>query len=264
MGTLRKHFVEITSTNDYAKELIVDYDKLIVTADYQLAGKGRNDKKWLGDFGRNVYFTYAINHKFIKPLKNSSYYQIIGCLAVYETLTDLLGSSIKSSIKDFLLRIKYPNDVYINSVDNNKEDKPSYKKLCGVLSEHSYMGGDLNTTVLGIGININQKTFDNTLNNNATSLINLGYSIDLEEVINLLTIKLEKLLSLREDINFNNWLNLTNLTNKEFQVFNKVGVFRLNKILEDCRLELINTDPNSSINNKIIIDNGDSIRYELL
>ena len=56
--------------------------------------------------------------------------------------------------------IKWPNDIYVNE-----------KKISGVLIENSLRGNDVTTSVIGIGININQETFEDT-GYKATSLKN--------------------------------------------------------------------------------------------
>lgn len=244
----RLHFQTITSTNDYLKEIINDYDKLVITADFQTAGRGRNNKVWEGKYGLNVYFSFGINHKKISPFKNFSYYQLIGALASQLTLKKL------TKLDQF--RIKYPNDIHFVSKEvlNNKS-----QKISGVLAEHNFMGGELISTIIGIGINVSQKDFNDELIDIATSLLNLGFDIGTEEIIEELINNIQLLLKANEDELFAEWSSLLNLYNKDITIINKDGIYRLKTIMKDCRLLL--TENNT--NNEIIIDNGDSIRYNL-
>jgi BirA family biotin operon repressor/biotin-[acetyl-CoA-carboxylase] ligase len=64
------------------------------------------------------------------------------------------------SVVDFLsqhgisARIKWPNDIYVGS-----------KKICGILIENSLRGSDISSSIIGIGLNINQRNFDVNLPN---------------------------------------------------------------------------------------------------
>ena len=63
------------------------------------------------------------------------------------------------------LSIKWPNDVLINN-----------KKLAGVLTENTYQGSRLQSTILGIGWNVNELNFPTELSEVATSLALQGIS----------------------------------------------------------------------------------------
>lgn len=248
--TQRLHFQTITSTNDYLKEIIIDYDKLIVTTDFQTAGRGRNSKTWNGKYGLNVYLSFGINHKKIPHFKNFALYQIVGALSAYKTLKNI------TKIDNF--RIKYPNDIHHILIDNNTID-PNSKKISGILVEHNFMGGDLINTIIGIGINVNQKIFNEELKDTVTSLYNLGFNFEIDLIIDELIKNIELLLVTEEDKLFAEWTSLLNLYNKDIKILNRDGVYRLKAILKDCRLLLID----SITNDEIIIDNGDSVRYFL-
>ena len=56
--------------------------------------------------------------------------------------------------------IKWPNDIVMNK-----------KKVCGILTEMSTEIDYINYVVIGVGINVNQKAFDEELKEKATSLM---------------------------------------------------------------------------------------------
>src|SRR5690606_15138000 len=60
-------------------------------------------------------------------------------------------------VKD--VSIKWPNDIYIGK-----------KKVGGILIENQLLGSSIKSSIVGIGINVNQETFPEELNNRATSL----------------------------------------------------------------------------------------------
>jgi BirA family biotin operon repressor/biotin-[acetyl-CoA-carboxylase] ligase len=55
---------------------------------------------------------------------------------------------------DIQARIKWPNDIYVGE-----------KKICGMLIENSVKGKWLSSSIIGIGLNVNQRNFDVNLPN---------------------------------------------------------------------------------------------------
>jgi len=70
------------------------------------------------------------------------YMYIISALAVHDLMAEMLDSS------QFDIKIKWPNDILVNS-----------KKIAGILNENFLNSMIANTSVVGIGININQEDF---------------------------------------------------------------------------------------------------------
>ena len=150
------HFQEIDSTNTYLKntyKLLSNFT--FVSADYQSHGKGRNDRTWTSEPGENLMFSFLIKDENL--IKQSP---IISLLSAVEVAKVIETYKIKG------VSIKWPNDVFIND-----------KKVCGILAE-----GQLpDYMVVGIGLNVNQKTFPSDLRRPATSLcleLNKDTSVD--------------------------------------------------------------------------------------
>ncbi len=238
----RFHFKEISSTNDYAKELIKDNTYVAITADFQSDGRGRNSKIWLGNYAENIYFSLGINHKLIDAFKVPSIYQALGCLAVYYVLEELLPNEY--------IKIKYPNDIYVLDT--------TFKKISGILVEHSSSGKKADFTIIGIGLNVKQTIFDSEINHNATSLYKIGIVPPLEKIYELLILSFESLLKVSENEIFKNWYEKLNIKNKAILVSGDLNNWKFQSINSDCSLNLIN---NKSELKRI--DNGDTIRYEL-
>ncbi len=239
-----EHFREISSTNDYAKELLDKYPLVLVTADYQTNGRGRNQHVWEGDYGMNVYASLGINHETGPiAIDNIAMYQILACLATKSVLTKL------TNFEDF--QLKYPNDVYAKV---GKE----YKKLSGILAEHTFLGASCSRTVIGIGINNEQEDFDE-LSDKATSLSLLGFKVDNVELTNMLASKLIEFLNVNHIDIFNQWQKELKIIGKTAKVLNTDSFVVIHRILPDGRILAIDTESNE----EKIIDNGDSIRYNL-
>ena len=128
------HFETIDSTNTYLKQNYKNLDNFtFVSADFQSAGRGRNNRNWKSEKGENLLFSLLIkDESLIKEFKSLS---IISALSVIEAI----------SLND--LSIKWPNDIYYK--DN---------KLVGILLE-AVSSDKLDCLIIGIGINVNQKEF---------------------------------------------------------------------------------------------------------
>lgn len=236
------HFERVASTNDVAKELLTNHISVFVSADYQYNGRGRKGRIWEGESHNNVYLTYGVNERKKKSIENKVLYQIIGCLAVEETLRNYIDSSN--------IKIKYPNDVYVSDGDK-------YRKISGVLSEHSYSGNICEESILGIGINVNQMEFGNVLEQKATSLKKLGINCDIEQVLEKLKISLINILQLDENFIFESWKEKIDLLDKTIEIVETHSQYKVDGINQDGSLLA------SNHNGSIIINNGDSIIYEL-
>lgn len=170
-------------------------------------------------------------------------YQIIGCLAVKHTLLRF--------ISDRKIKLKYPNDIYVEN------DDYIYKKIAGVLSEHSYSGNKCTESILGIGVNINQTEFDNVISNKATSILLLGYRLDKDRILEELKRNINSYICKSEDEVFTEWTTELAIVGKEVIVVNKSEKYIVNNIDENGTLYASNN------NEEIKINNGDSIIYDL-
>ena len=69
-------------------------------------------------------------------------------------------------------KIKWPNDIYVGN-----------RKICGMLIENSVQAGALTWSVIGIGLNLNEKDFPPSLANPVSLTILNGKVYDLEPVL---------------------------------------------------------------------------------
>ncbi len=236
------HFTWISSTNDYARTLLENNSEIIVTTDHQTIGRGRKDRHWFGEFGKNLYFSYGINYKLKKGFENTISYL---CSATIITLNVL-----KEYAPTIEFKIKYPNDIY--ALDNGV-----YKKICGILTEHIYQGNEILYTIAGIGVNILQNKFPDELINTATSLFLLGYEVKLDKFRNSMIDEYKNLYQIPENQWLEIWKSNLKIKNKEVKLLSDNSVWIVKDILNDGRLLLIK-DKESRY-----IDDGESIRYDL-
>lgn len=87
-------------------------------------------------------------------------------------------------------RIKWTNDIYAK--DN---------KIAGVLIEHSLSGDCIARTIVGIGLNINQRTFPDDIPNPTSMALERNASFDREEVLRNFATTLQRYYALLEQGN---------------------------------------------------------------
>ena len=184
-------FKQIDSTNNYLKnsyKLLNNFT--FVVTDYQTNGKGRNDRVWSSEEGKNLMFSFLIKDQDL--LKKFSALSIISAVEVAKLLEEY-------HLKD--VSIKWPNDVLIGD-----------KKVCGILLE----GQILEYLVVGIGLNVNQKVFPEGLRRPATSLsLEANKDFDINELEQKLFSNIVKDLSnLDEEAILNYFRNHNYLLNK--------------------------------------------------
>ena len=137
-------FESLNSTNSYLKDHIKDYNNLDVVFTFnQTNGHGRTNRVWSSN---NDSLTFSILFKDEFLYENFESLSLISAVSVYQELNEFIPG----------IKIKWPNDLLIND-----------KKICGILLE-SRISDTMEGLILGIGVNVNNHSFDPNLN--ATSL----------------------------------------------------------------------------------------------
>ncbi len=237
------HFKTISSTNDYALDLLKVDSPVIVTADHQWLARGRNYRQWYGDYVGNIYCSIAIKHTEPPPKEQLFIYYAIGTLASKYAL--------KSTCSKDLFFIKYPNDIL--ALNDNGE----FKKIGGVLVENQE-NDFVNATVIGIGINIQQTEFPDDISKDTISLNLLGFDYSYRDVLNLLTNRLEQLLKTDFKTLFDIWTEELNLKNKIITVEGTKNIWKVESLNRDGTLTLVDENYN-----KLIINEQHTIRYNV-
>ncbi len=133
----------VGSTNDYIldkiKAGIISEEGTVVIANKQSAGKGLENNVWESEAGKNLTFSILLKPGFLKADQQFQLTKIIS-LAVYDYITGHLPNE--------QVKIKWPNDIYVG---NNK--------IAGILINNTIKGKEIMYTIVGIGLNINQRAF---------------------------------------------------------------------------------------------------------
>ncbi len=150
---------------------------LVCLADHQVKGKGQFGRIWITNPGENLTFTIVL-----KPETNGRL-QLVS-LAVMLALKETLAVTFSCESV-----IKWPNDLLISG-----------KKVAGLLTECRYNGQKLDRMLLGMGINVNQKTFPAELEQSAISLCHHsgGQPVDRPLLLAVLLNRLEPMLEQAE------------------------------------------------------------------
>lgn len=132
-----------------------------VIAKEQTAGRGQRGNRWSSAPGENLTFSLVWEPTTL-PAKRQFLLSEAVALALVDTLA-------KYEIRS---KIKWTNDIYVGN-----------KKICGILIEHDLgTEGMLARTIVGIGLNINQKEFEDWVPNPASMASITGKSYDVAEV----------------------------------------------------------------------------------
>lgn len=154
------HFSSLPSSNDYLKEHSKELEEgTVIVPLAQTKGKGRLGRTWL-DGGKSLLFSLL--------LKGESYKPFLHLLP----LLSGVALSLALEEKGFAPNIKWPNDVYLKD-----------KKVAGILLEAT-TSSSLDALIIGIGVNVNNDHFDESIENKATSLfLESGAKMDKEELL---------------------------------------------------------------------------------
>jgi len=165
----------VDSTNVYASKLLAENlfpEGTVISTKFQTLGKGYSGNSWQSETGKNLLLSVILYPTFLSP-RHQFFLNQIASLAVADTTASfLLNAEVK---------IKWPNDVFADE-----------KKIAGILIENAVQSESFRHSIVGIGINVNQKKFEPSLTN-ATSFSKISEKdFSLEEVRQELFVQLEK------------------------------------------------------------------------
>ncbi len=153
----------IDSTNTYLKTLCAEMpvdDYTAVITENQTKGRGQMGSVWNSQSSKNLTFSvfkslsgFEIQYPF--------YISMVASLAVVKALE---GFDIPK------LNVKWPNDILSEN-----------KKVCGILIENAIKQGQYASSIIGMGLNVNQTEFENLPKASSLKLIT-GKTFDLDEL----------------------------------------------------------------------------------
>ena len=139
IGRTIEYYDELPSTNQRAKELLPAVDEgAVILAEMQTAGRGRLGRSWFSPPGTGIWLSIILRPPF-SPIELPK----LNLLAVVA-----LSRAVKA-VLDIRPLVKWPNDLYYQD-----------RKLAGILTEVTGELGRLEHVIMGVGINVNQRSND--------------------------------------------------------------------------------------------------------
>jgi BirA family biotin operon repressor/biotin-[acetyl-CoA-carboxylase] ligase len=164
-------FPTLDSTNAHVKRLLQSGDTqllYVAIAEQQTAGKtSKADKAWFSPAGQNIYLSIGLALE--NPAKQIPGLSLVIALSIIASLEKL---GIQQQ-----LSAKWPNDVYCDG-----------KKICGILVELETREAGKTYAVIGVGINVNMETIEETNIDKPWTSLQLvsGITYDRNKIIALL------------------------------------------------------------------------------
>lgn len=128
------------STNDESAKMLendaISHGDIVIT-DNQTKGRGMAGNIWETEPGQNLTFSMVWFPENLKAI-DQFYLNIAVSLSIIEVLNQL---GIKALIK-------WPNDIFVNK-----------NKIAGILISNSIRGSVISDSIIGIGLNVNQRLF---------------------------------------------------------------------------------------------------------
>ncbi len=163
MNINRHHIIvqdELESTNNYAKQLVSDKveEGTVVLAQFQSKGRGQQGNYWESETGKNLLFSLILYPDFLEAEFQFSLSMLVS-LAIVSVLDEETDE----------VQIKWPNDIYVGKL-----------KIAGILIENTIKGSKLGSTIVGVGLNLNQEVFASNAPNPVSlkQLTNRDYEIN--------------------------------------------------------------------------------------
>ena len=173
MGKVFHHFPTLDSTNQYALNLLSKSrpsEGTVISTYRQTHGRGQIGRKWEGEPDKNIAISLILYPSFLDVRQQFLLNQGMA-LAVADFLSEYAPKAVK---------VKWPNDIYL-------EDK----KVAGILIQNTVSGSRFQSSVVGVGVNVNQEIFPPVLPNPTSLKLKTGREYDLRTLISALCHYLE-------------------------------------------------------------------------
>lgn len=132
-----------------------------VYSSFQTDGRGQRGNKWESEDGKNLLFSFVIFPNGLPAREHFILLQITA-LALFDTLSEYTDG----------ISIKWPNDIYWMD-----------RKICGTLIENDLSGMNIERSISGTGVNLNQKIFRSNAPNPVSLSQITGEEYDIETVL---------------------------------------------------------------------------------
>lgn len=225
------HIDETDSTNRWLRDYALSQPEgdYVVVSEYQTAGRGCGTNSWESERGKNLTFSLLIH-----PTEITADCQF----RISEAVSLALCETLDGYVTDRQVSVKWPNDIYVDDC-----------KICGMLIENRLRGRLMTDSIIGIGLNVNQREFFSDAPNPVSLVQLLGHEVALEPLLQAFLQKLELTLQMDPETLGKAYRNRLYRRGAEHEYRDGKGVFRatLMNVLDDGRLVLLDTEGTARI-----------------
>jgi len=155
----------IDSTNSFLKELSINTDIenfTVVVANNQKSGRGQMNTSWFTEPDKNLTFSVFIKFKHLE-ISDQKFLNYAISISAFDTLQHYNLPEIAT---------KWPNDIL------SERDK-----VIGILIENALQRSNIISSIIGIGLNVNQDNFPSNIPNPSSIRLKTGVINDLDKVL---------------------------------------------------------------------------------
>jgi len=155
----------LASTNLYALNLVSKNnptDGTVISTYNQADGRGQIGSKWESEPLKNISLSIILYPKFLSVRNQFRLNQAIS-LGVFDFITKYINKKLK---------VKWSNDIYVANA-----------KIAGILIQNTLSGSNFQSSVVGIGINVNQAIFKSDAPNPISMFNVTGNKYDLDQLV---------------------------------------------------------------------------------
>ena len=185
----------VSSTNNFLRRLNTSNDRrmTLVTAEYQTGGRGAGTNSWESAKGMNLLMSLRMKPRDVSVSRMFALSEAVA-LAVRDAIiyqcvkTNFVTHHFNLNLSKFTL--KWPNDIYYGE-----------SKVAGILIENDLFGDMVRSSVIGIGINVNQQKFESDAPNPRSLADIVGHDVDRLALLEKLIEKLTEYVHMVEGVN---------------------------------------------------------------
>ena len=146
-------------------------------AGHQTAGRGQRGNTWSAEPNQNLTFSLLIKPS---PTLFDKQFFLSKAIAI-GILSGLESWSRTTQGESFNFEVKWPNDIYLDGV-----------KMGGILIENNFQSGKWGFSIVGIGLNINQTSFENIRGTSLRSYLDIKKEIPLSDIFGFICLGIEE------------------------------------------------------------------------
>lgn len=237
MQLTRINLPRVDSTNNFCRDMLPLGDghegMTLVVAEQQTAGRGQQGSQWESAAGQNLLFSLMFQPQ---GLKASEQFILSQCMAL------ALCRSLSKRTDG--VSIKWPNDIYIYD-----------GKVSGTLIECDLRGKEVETCIIGVGVNVNQERFTSDAPNPVSLIQITRKESDREQLLCDITDEFLKLYALAME-------GKADQIRQEYKenLYRRKGLHPYEDVRGEFLAEIADVEPTGHL--VLRFENGNTCRYE--